>query len=266
MDPTRILKENLHLIQQTIDAICRRKNLHGEDASDFASEVKIRLCEDGYRRIRLFEGKSSFQTYIHTVVTRIYIDYIRTRVPRWRPSESATRLGPAGIKFEELLLRDNHDFDDAYRIVTINYQLPFEIEDAGRLAAQLRKGAGAGYREVASAEEVLLSIPSSSMPQDELVISRETNEKRKEVLAIMEKMQGRLTSEERLLLKMRFDDDIAVSVIARLLGRERSWVDRVIRKLLLDLRKEILATPGINEHVVIDILRFLEGDGETHAA
>ena len=53
----------------------------------------LKLIEDDYRRLRRFEGRSSFATYLATVVQRLFLDFVIGKTGRWRPSVQARRLG-----------------------------------------------------------------------------------------------------------------------------------------------------------------------------
>ena len=64
MDAEEVFRQHLPVIGQIAESICRRNRVGQHDAEDFASDMRLRLCEDDFAVIRKFQGKSSFSTYL----------------------------------------------------------------------------------------------------------------------------------------------------------------------------------------------------------
>src|SRR5262245_65065977 len=79
MDPQELFLSNLDAIDRAIAYVCHRNHLSPQDAEEFNSEVKTKLIEANYAVLRKFEGRSSFSTYMTTVIQRLYFQW---RVPR----------------------------------------------------------------------------------------------------------------------------------------------------------------------------------------
>lgn len=49
-----------------------------EDIANVVSGVFLALCDKSFHRLKLFQGKSSFKTWVTSVTTRFSLNYIRT--------------------------------------------------------------------------------------------------------------------------------------------------------------------------------------------
>src|SRR4051812_42688308 len=119
------------LIEWAIAFVCRRHGLHGDEAQDFAGDVRLHFLDPKAAVLRRFAGRSQPKTYICTVVNRQAIDGHIKRRGRWRPSKVAERAGPAAIRLEELLIRQGHPLDQGLDQVISD----FPTEDRERLTA-----------------------------------------------------------------------------------------------------------------------------------
>ena len=75
MDPQELFLSNLDAIDRAISYVCHRNHLSPQDAEEFNSEVKTKLIEANYAVLRKFEGRSSFSTYMTTVIQRLYFQW-----------------------------------------------------------------------------------------------------------------------------------------------------------------------------------------------
>lgn len=58
---------------------------------DFIQEVVLQLCENDYRRLRMFNGRSTFETYIGTIVGRCAISQLRKEKRKKNEVDANTR-------------------------------------------------------------------------------------------------------------------------------------------------------------------------------
>ena len=54
-------------------------------------------------------------------------------------------------------------------------------------------------------------------------------------------MRNLLSNEERLLLRMRFEDNFKISEIARVLKKDRDDIDRKLKAILTKFKEEIVS-------------------------
>ncbi|HUF46207.1 MAG TPA: hypothetical protein VMM93_00260, partial [Vicinamibacterales bacterium] len=111
------------LIEQAIRTFCRRQRLSATEAEDFASEVRLHLLDRERAVLRAFEGRSSFQTYLLTVIRHQFRDWRNALWGKWRPSAEARRLGPLAVRLEMLLVRDRLPLDRRWTF-QLNKQRP----------------------------------------------------------------------------------------------------------------------------------------------
>src|SRR5689334_4174040 len=94
------------LLCRVIEWVARTGGLSPEDAEDFAQSVHLKLLERNYAPLAQFDGRSSFHTFLRTVVKRLLLDWRNHRYGKWRPSACARRHGDAGIDLDRLITRD----------------------------------------------------------------------------------------------------------------------------------------------------------------
>ena len=124
MDAEEFYRQHLTVIGQVALSVCRRNGVDDHDAEDFASDIRLKLCDDDYAVIRKFQGKSSFTTYLTVVINKAFLDYRRRIWGKWTPSSQAKRLGTVAILLEQLVYRDNCTFDAACRILQPIFRCP----------------------------------------------------------------------------------------------------------------------------------------------
>lgn len=255
MDAEQLFLENVDTIERIAAFVCRRSGVRDDDAAEeFASEAKFRLLENGYAIIRKFEGRSSFSTYLTTVITRLFYQCRVEEWGKWRPSAEAKRLGNRAITLEQFVTRDGFSFDEAVEILTSR--------------------AGAGYSR-AELEAIWLRLPprlprptlvseeasaetSSSSTADEALLSRERERTARKAVGIIDGVIRALPAEDQMILRMRFWEERRVPDIARRLHLDQKWLYKRLDRLKMQI-KRALEDAGINHEDIIDVLHC--GDG-----
>jgi RNA polymerase sigma factor (sigma-70 family) len=203
--------EHLPALERILGIVCARQGLSGADAEDFASTARMRLIEDDYAVLRKFGGRSSVTTFLSVVVSNLARDYRVRRHGRWRPSAAARRLGPVAERLERLVYRDRMSLDEAFGVVRSEGATATDRELAelfDRIPARLP------LRPEQAGAEPLAFVPSAERADAAL----EAEEARREHDRIRDALAGALDAlppEDRLILRMRFWDDMSVADIAR---------------------------------------------------
>ncbi len=226
--------DNLDLIERVIRFVGRRRHLSDEEREEFASEVRLKLVEDDYSVLTSFEGRSSLPTFLTTVVTRLFFDWMRSRRGRPRASAAARRLGAVAIELERLLYWQGFTFDEACRILHDNHGVEHSPEELESMAGQLPSRAI--DRTFEGGERVARLTAEAERP-DEAALDREREAEAEQVVAILEEEMGGLEPEDRLILKMRYESDFKIADIARSLHVPAKPLYRRIEKLLGELRR-----------------------------
>jgi RNA polymerase sigma factor for flagellar operon FliA len=235
--PEELFRENLPLIERVIASVCRRRGLGEDEAEELASTVRLKLVEDDYRVLRRFEGKSSLGTYLTMVVQRMFLDFLRARRGRKRPSAEARRLGAVAIQLERLLYWDGFGFDEACRILRENHGVRVPWQELEEMAGRLRRPTE--HREEGG--ETVDHLAGAVERPDAALAERQSREEAERVVGVLEEALAALDAEDRLILRMRFEEGLTVADVARALHLPQKPLYRRIARLLRTLRREMEA-------------------------
>jgi RNA polymerase sigma factor (sigma-70 family) len=257
---------SLPVIDEVTLLVCRRHRLSGAEAEDFKAEVHLHFIERNSEVLRRFEGRSTLRTFLAVVIQRLFLDYRNRLWGKWRPSAEARRLGPTAIHAERLVSRDGWPPNQAIEILRVNHQVTFDavlLAFCERLSA---RGPGRQFVPESEADRIESGTPS---PEDN-ILRAEQDFRAKRVRAALERARQALAPEERLILKMRYDDGVPVVDIARVLHLDQKRLYRSIERLLADLRADLIADGISREDVgklfADDMLGGSDDSGDTEDA
>lgn len=218
------------LIEDLVRFLSRRHRLSADEREEFTSYAMLKLVENDYGRLRKYRGESSFRTYLTVVLQRLFLDFRTQKWGKWRPSTTAKRLGATALKLETLLYRDGVDFQEAREMLLARPDTPESGDDLWELAVLLP------HRERPKRldEEVLVNIGAAS--RGDSVMRRESTSLIHRLENHLAQESGRLTAEERDILRMRFDDGKSVPEIAEALELKPKALYGQIARLLKQLR------------------------------
>jgi RNA polymerase sigma factor for flagellar operon FliA len=236
VDYEKLFVSLLPTIDKIVTYVCRRNHLREAEAEDFASEVKLHLIEGDYNALRRFGGRSTIDTFLTIVVHRLFLDYCNRVWGRWRPSAEAARLGPTGILLERLITRDGLSFDEAQELMRANYGIAESREALDTLWARLARRSS---RPRFVSEKLAADVPSNAPRPDATILRAERDSNDQFVSEALERALQELTAEERLLLRMRYDDGIMVSQIARALHLDQKPLYRRFEQLCEQLKQRL---------------------------
>jgi RNA polymerase sigma factor (sigma-70 family) len=234
--PNDTFLEQLPLIEQIIRALCRGRRMDAAETEEFESFVKLRLIENDYAIIRKFEGRSSFGTFLTTVISRLLKDYRDHEWGRWRNSAEAKRMGAVATELERLVVRDMRSLDEAY--VELATRFP------GTTKASIEKMAvrfPARHRPKMSGLEDCERTAAAPAPVD-----MGTAQTVSTISSVVSAFIERLPREDQLIFQLRFEEDMPVPRIALSLNADMQAVYRRLRRHFADLRTA-LERAGISE-------------------
>ncbi len=217
-------------VGEILGYISRRHRLTSEDREDFASFTMFKLVENDYARIRKFRGESQFKTYLTVVVQRLFLDFRTQKWGKWRPSTVARKLGTVAMKLETLLYRDGFDFHQAREILLTSTECDRTKDELWELAGKLPRR----ERFFCVDEEVLARLATTRYVDD--CDRHEAAGLLGELESQLKDATGDLSSEDRLLLKMRFDEGLSVPEIANLVNLKPKTIYARITRLLKRIR------------------------------
>jgi RNA polymerase sigma factor (sigma-70 family) len=227
----------------------------GPLAEEAALAVIDGLAADNWQRVRAFGGQASFSTFILTVSARLAEDFARKRFGRVRPPLWLQTFGGFWLKLFQLLCVERSGLSDAVErvaqqdlaeekaaIETAAYELLARIPDCG-----MERG-----REVVFVEEEgPLDVISATGPADtmegcqrrevfqavfQLVVGQEQRTVDEALLKKYQELKISLQPEEKLLLKLCYQDGLAVTEAGAMLGMNRFQVHGKLRRLLKKLQ------------------------------
>jgi RNA polymerase sigma factor (sigma-70 family) len=202
------------MIERVMARVARRQALSVDEAEDFTSWARLRLLEGGSATLAKFEGKSTLETFLRVVLLNLFRDYRIAKWGKWRPSAVARRLGPAAIRLETLIFRDGLSSREAIAMVSSQLGSSTPAAEIERLAERLPVRSRPRFER----EEALYEVPALAGAGDSAVIARELEPKVRKTQEALRAALGRLPPQDRLVLKLRFQEGLKVVEIARALG------------------------------------------------
>lgn len=226
---------NRALIERSISHVCRRHRLSGAEGEDFASIARLALIEDDHARIRAFSGRSSLQTYLVVVITRLFQDWRNSQWGKWRPSAEAKRLGPLAVKLETMTVRDGLTFEQAIETLRTNHGATETRAEFERLVGRFPVRPGRSF----TSDEILEYVPGENDLADSALNRAQAADAAAVATTALDESIRALPPQDRLILKMRFESNLSVADIATAMKLEQKPLYRRIDRLLLGLRKTL---------------------------
>lgn len=217
----------LEMFASTIVMVARRYEQDRDRVNDCFLHVCEKLCENNFHRLLQFNtGRgASFRTWLIAVVSNLCVDWHRANSGRQRPPAAIKKLSEMEqlvyrYKFERIL-----DVETCLRVLQINYpqlrrkQLSVAIANIHALLTP-RQRWSLGFRRGRNRPGKALTEPENQQdneivtpgPGPELIAQRDQD--RDALLQAMSK----LTHHQRLLLHLRFQQDLSLKDVARIAG------------------------------------------------
>jgi RNA polymerase sigma factor (sigma-70 family) len=250
MNPEERFLANVPTIERIAAFYCRRMHLSDADTEDFVSYVKLELIERNYEIIAKFEGRSSFTTYLTTVIHRLLYQHRTKEWGKWRPSAEAKRLGDVAIAFERLTTRDGYSLSEATELMTTGNAPAATRRELEAIALRLPPRAP---RPVLVTDESAPELVTSADDPSDGPMSREREQLARRAAFVLDQTMNSFEPEDRLILKMRFWSAQRVADIAGTLHLDAKKTYKRIDKLLGKARTA-LERAGISRKEIDDLL------------
>lgn len=224
-------------VERVLHEIARRHYLASTEVEEFRAAVERALERNDYELLRAFDGRSTWETYLSTVVTRQFFLFQAAMWGQWRPTGTALRLGPAAMLLEELVIRDRFSLNDAIDWMRTTHRVDLPRHRLHQMAEQL------GVSALAAANR---------RPSAEVALTAELRNAVRDALAL-------LAPEDRLILELRFRDHQPLTRIAGLLQIDARPLQRRIETIKAVIGESLLAQ-GISATDVEALLRGADGE------
>jgi len=258
MNPEETYLQHLRTIERIASFVARGNHLNADETAEFIQEVRVRLLDDNYAIIRKFEGRSSFPTYLHTVIRRLFHQWRVSQWGKWRPSAEAKRIGDKAITLERLLSRDGLTFSEAVKTLTTPGGSQFTVAELEAIYVRLPLR---NPRPIVVSDELLPETVAGEADADERVQSSDRERTARRAAVAMDNLLGNMEAEDRLILEMRYWASRKVPDIATILHLDQKKTYKRLDKLLLVLRRG-LESAGLSKSDVASLLT--RGDQEIH--
>lgn len=240
-------------------SVAHRNHLRTDEAAEFTQEVTVRLLEDDYGVIRKFEGRSSFTTYLMTVILRLFHQYRVEQWGKWRPSAEAKRLGDKAITLERLITRDGYTFDEAVKVLTTPAGSQYTIAELEAIYVRLPHR---NPRPMMVSGEIAPDAAAVEAEAYDRVEMAERERSARKAARTVDGLLAQMSAEDRMILNMRFVRAMKVPEIARCLHLDQKKVYKRLETLFLRMRKNLEAA-GLTRAELAALLD-VEGDLRCH--
>ncbi len=257
------IKDHLGLV----DRLAARRFADPVLADEAVVYVLEKLQAPGANQLQGFSGRAQFSTYLGSVVRRLFEDFSRSKFGRLRPPAWIARLGGRWLLLYRLLCMErlslvealstleNHQAVQGFDDEEAACQILSEVTDCGKLRGDEQLTADGNVEHLAQSHS---GNGLEDKERDLLfaVIFRELLGEQAPPAALDDSFHKILagsiamTSEERLLLKLCFQDDLSVSEAARLLQISVHKAHGQLRRLLQRLRDD-LSKAGLADELVL---------------
>lgn len=232
-----IFEEHYEMIHKTIYGVARRKRLDAESVEEFSGFAFVKVLDDDAAVLRNFEGRSTLKTYLVTVVQRLYLDFQIHRYGKWRPSRRAIRIGPLAIELDRLLHRDGKTLFEASDWLR---ERGFGDHSRESLAALARMIPNQRRRprleQLERAEEV-----ACDGGVEERLMDRDRRRAAGRIGTALAEALAALPAEDRLMLRLRFEEELTVRAIAARFGIEARQLYSRFDRMIAGLRRTLEA-------------------------
>lgn len=250
LNPEATYLQHLESIERIAAFLASRGHLTADETGEFVQIVRVKLFEDDYAIIRKFEGRSSFSTYLTTVILRLFHQWRVEQWGKWRPSVQARALGETAITLERLLSRDGFSFPEAVTLLTQRHPHHATVEELEAIYVRL---------PLRNPRPVLLSDENvlAEFPREDSAEKRMRAGEReiglRSAAAGLDRAFGTFSPEDRLVLQLRFWNKRTVPEIGRILGLDPRKVYTRLERLFKELR-QALEDAGIDHAAVGELM------------
>lgn len=238
-------------------------------AEEAALFVLDRLSEKNWQRLEKFSGRSSFQTYLASVTYRLLEDFARLKFGRKRAPVWIKSLGGMWRTLFRLLCLERFSLTDAveYLAARAPSEQKEELEEKGWKILEEVTDCGKHQAKEVSLDDEKKRIDNTALGS-ELEEKWEKEEKFLFFQALFSEVLGTpdehnvhrsfqkvvmtgivLTSEEKLLVKLIYQDGVNKTEAGRMLGYNRNQTHGRLRRLLTRLRLEFIKM-GIDQELL----------------
>lgn len=226
----------IHAADGAARATARRRRLPPTDMEELRSELWLKILRRDREMLKKFDGRGSLHAFLQTVADRCLLDQRVRIMGKWRPSQTARRLGPAGVALDRLTRRDGFSMDQAVETLRGGASAP--TEDI-RAASQLLRGVNARPSRRTVPLDDAIHLPARTPCAESSLDGARTMRNSVRVRATLARCLEDLRPEDQRLLRRRFAEGASVADIARADGSDQKTLYRRLQGVLTQLRDRL---------------------------
>jgi len=237
MPAPEYFQAGLPIIEDVIAFHCFRGRLASEEREDFYSWAICKLIEKDYARLRKFEGRSTFRSFLSVIVGNLLLDYWQSKGGRRRVSSAAKLFAPEGVWLERYL-GDGCTVSEAIQMVKSNHASTLSDDELYHVTLRLplkRK------RPRYVSEFLATQLASADSSPERLVEARSEDASKARLEAELQRAREKLTPDERVFVRMRFEDGSRINEIAKAFHIPEKVFYRRFQRILRRLRRALEA-------------------------
>jgi RNA polymerase sigma factor (sigma-70 family) len=255
-DPAAVLTRFLPQIGRIATWVGKSQGFPPHELEELEAHVRLRLIENDYARLRAYQGRSSFETYLSVCIQSLARDLRDKALGSWEPSAEARRIGSHAVRLETLWVRDGLTLDECERTLAPVFT-DLSREEIEEIAVRLP----VRTRRRQEGDDGLDRRPAPTPAPDQRLEEREDFAARREVLAVLREELAELSAEDRLLVRLRTESGLKISEIARSLGIDQKALYPRFEKIFATLKRR-LGERGIRPEDALTALRLGGRDEE----
>lgn len=248
IDPAQALASSE--ILEKIEAVCKRHFYTDNDRSECCIFVLDSLKADNFKRLRAFQGRSKFTTYLYSLANALAIDFKRKRYGRRRIPTAVAKLGKWAEAVYRLVCWQKFSIDDAYDFLQIDGLFEGSYEQFQQAIEPIQKAPCRDNPSFMPLDDCggdpLGKMNDAGSNPLEKLIEKLDRERRTRAVAVIRETTDGLPEADQLLVRLVFGSDHPLRAAAKVIGLSASAARRRLKRLLLKYRKNLLAA-GIRE-------------------
>ena len=230
----------LNAYSNLLRSIAFQFEANDSEAEDCYEYVCAKLSDDDFRRLRAFKpsGSARFRTWLITVAANLCKDWRRSRYGRQRAPSFVCDLSELEQRVFQLLYRQGMTHHECLHALRDQYP-KLRPNDVERINGDL-------FEALSANQHWRLSIcKNDPVPADDIDLTNDTIASRPDLkfqhdqnLERLETALSKLSPDQRLLLRLRYQQDLTLKEIARLGDFDDPYqARRAIEKALAALKK-----------------------------
>ncbi len=239
-----------------INRIAVRRYGNTNLAEEAALYVLNQLEKNNCQRLQSFQGRARLSTFISSVTIRLLEDFSRHKFGRARPPAWITALGGVWVSLFKLLCLQRLNLMEAVETMmnSIAARKRKEVEETAITILEqvvhcgehqgLEVSVADSGESVKPAESIGRENPEGRLLEQEqqtlftLLFGEDTSAGAEHDFSALLETPVQLSAQERLLLKLCFQDELSVTRAGKMMGMNANQAHGKLRRLLTRLRNE----------------------------